>query len=52
MDDGMYDGMGDYNDTNYYGGDDMNYEGGMYDDDYYDEKSFAEIIYELKFNEK
>lgn len=22
------------------------------DDDYYDEKSFAEIIYELKFNEK
>lgn len=37
MDDGMYDGMGDYNDTNYYGDDDMNYEGGMYDDDYYDD---------------
>ena len=29
--------MGDFNDTNYYGDDYINYERGMYDDDYYDD---------------
>ena len=31
------DSMGDFNDTNYYGDDYINYERGMYDDDYYDD---------------